>query len=413
MQNLIIVANHFPWGKVENFLAQELEAIPPEALDSYSFSLFSIRKRGLKRLTPEFVEIMPDSPWVRPSDIVSIVSNARLLLATLVPKLVPGFSLKGSWLLLLSWLKFSLYFVRLKKICSVKEGAISIYTYWFNEKTYAAVALKRLGIVANVYTRAHGYDFYIERAKGGVFPLREEFIGDIDRIYLLSSQARLYFAEVYGRAIAPRISRLGVRVDRAYFESQQRNLREPTICRVVTCAFYSKSKRVELVHDCLLALAANNRGVRFEWIYIGAKSRKAYLEDLFKEKAAAMGVTNLSLVIYESLAYEDIVEVYKGRYVDAFVLLSESEGLPVSMMEAMSFGIPVISNDVGGIPDLVCDDNGALLKFGAESHFFEIAVKRLIGEDRLTYRNNSYRTICDRYDAAKNFSRFYRELLQL
>lgn len=43
---------------------------------------------------------------------------------------------------------------------------------------------------------------------------------------------------------------------------------------------------------------------------------------------------------------------------DVFVLPSYNEGLPISILEAMSWGVPVISTTVGGIPELVregCD----------------------------------------------------------
>ena len=46
---------------------------------------------------------------------------------------------------------------------------------------------------------------------------------------------------------------------------------------------------------------------------------------------------------------------------DLLINLSSSEGIPVSMMEAISFGIPVFANDVGGISEIVQPETGELI----------------------------------------------------
>jgi glycosyltransferase involved in cell wall biosynthesis len=56
-------------------------------------------------------------------------------------------------------------------------------------------------------------------------------------------------------------------------------------------------------------------------------------------------------------------EVYKYlASSDVFVLLSENEGLPISIIEAMRAGLAVVSTNVSGIPELVNNNNGVLIK---------------------------------------------------
>lgn len=51
--------------------------------------------------------------------------------------------------------------------------------------------------------------------------------------------------------------------------------------------------------------------------------------------------------------------------VDAFILPSYNEGLPISILEAMSYNLPIISTSVGGIPEILKNGyNGFLIRPG-------------------------------------------------
>jgi len=56
---------------------------------------------------------------------------------------------------------------------------------------------------------------------------------------------------------------------------------------------------------------------------------------------------------------ENIADYY--QILDLLVLPSLSEGLPNTLLEAMSFGVPVLASSVGGIPEIIGKDNGVLV----------------------------------------------------
>jgi glycosyltransferase involved in cell wall biosynthesis len=112
---------------------------------------------------------------------------------------------------------------------------------------------------------------------------------------------------------------------------------------------------------------------------------------------------------------EDVAGYY--RLFDAFVLPSVNEGTPVSAIEALASGTPVVANRVGGVPDVVRDgldgflvDPGDVTTAGAQ-----LAV--LAGDDRLRESmGESGRTrVLERYAVSRlvdDVDRLYRSLLE-
>jgi glycosyltransferase involved in cell wall biosynthesis len=68
---------------------------------------------------------------------------------------------------------------------------------------------------------------------------------------------------------------------------------------------------------------------------------------------------------------------------DVFVLPSYNEGLPMALLEAMSWGLPVITTPVGGIPELVIPDQNGLLVKPGNIRELSIAMQTLIVNQEL------------------------------
>ena len=73
------------------------------------------------------------------------------------------------------------------------------------------------------------------------------------------------------------------------------------------------------------------------------------------------------------------------RSLNVFVLPSLTEGTPISIMEAMAHGLPVISTTVGGIPDVVTEETGILVS-PKDTEALAGAMLRLAGDPGLRAR---------------------------
>ena len=118
---------------------------------------------------------------------------------------------------------------------------------------------------------------------------------------------------------------------------------------------------------------------------------------------------------------EDIIEVLgwidsdkRQEYLkksDFYILPSYDEGMPMSVLEAMSYSLPVITTDVGGIPEMIQnEENGILVKPG-DNEAIEKAIKKILENDNLRRElsQNAYKTILDKF----NFEKYEESLASL
>jgi glycosyltransferase involved in cell wall biosynthesis len=116
------------------------------------------------------------------------------------------------------------------------------------------------------------------------------------------------------------------------------------------------------------------------------------------------------------VANAEILEYYSKNYVDLFVNLSSAEGIPVSMMEAQSAGIPVLALDVGGCSEIVNNDNGILMSKDATTAELVEAISSYLSSDKESQtkkRMLSCKNWSEKFNAEKNYKLFAEELLSL
>jgi glycosyltransferase involved in cell wall biosynthesis len=71
---------------------------------------------------------------------------------------------------------------------------------------------------------------------------------------------------------------------------------------------------------------------------------------------------------------------------DVFVMPSRAEGFGFTNIEAMSFGLPVISSRVGAIPEVIDDGVTGVLVHAGDVSALSSAMERLIADRPLAHR---------------------------
>jgi glycosyltransferase involved in cell wall biosynthesis len=77
---------------------------------------------------------------------------------------------------------------------------------------------------------------------------------------------------------------------------------------------------------------------------------------------------------------------------DAFILPSYNEGLPMALLEAMSWRLPAITTPVGGIPEIITHQKTGLLIEPGDISALAASIKTLIDDEslRLTLGDEAY-----------------------
>jgi glycosyltransferase involved in cell wall biosynthesis len=228
------------------------------------------------------------------------------------------------------------------------------YTYWLQHLTLGLGMLKadpksRIRLIS----RAHGFDLYEERQSSHYQPCRKKVLALLDRLFLASEQSKKYMVGKYPK-FEPmyRVAKLGT-ADPGF-------LCKPStdgVFRLASCSSIGPLKRLLLLVEALDVLGQNRKEMRVEWYHIGDGPQRAEVE-----QASLRLPRNVKSVFCGHLPPENIMPFYRDVPIDLFVTLSKTEGgCPVSIKEAQSCGIPVMGTSVGGIPEIVSDENGRLL----------------------------------------------------
>ena len=136
--------------------------------------------------------------------------------------------------------------------------------------------------------------------------------------------------------------------------------------------------------------------------------------DLIIEKNKILP-SNITVVYHGRKSRDEVLEFYKENHINLFVSLSSSEGLPVSMIEAISFGIPIMSTDVGGCDEICNEQTGFLIPL----NFDNLKVADLIKEFKESSQNTAnFRSNCRKYweenfKANKNYNDFSERIINL
>jgi colanic acid/amylovoran biosynthesis glycosyltransferase len=289
------------------------------------------------------------------------------------------------------------------------HGEIDVaYCYWNETQSYAAVLVKAKGGIRKVVSRIHGIDLHETRRPHGYMPLKRQFIRAYDRVFTTSRAAQAYLEQTYDASPESIVvSPLGVPLGDALSQSSRAGM-----LHVVSVSFCLPVKRLDRIIEALRLFALQHKEIKTIWTHIGGGPL------LEKTKAMATsrftGIGNIAFEFLGEMANNDVKKYYQNTPVDLFINTSESEGIPVSIMEAMSAGVPAVAPDVGGISNLVSNQCGALLRKSPSGLDIVEAIESVVlGQKKDLLRTNARKKVEDGFNSDRNYSDFVARVIAI
>ncbi|QHU99978.1 glycosyltransferase [Synechocystis sp. CACIAM 05] len=357
---VILFTSSFPYGSGEQFLETEIKYIESNFKNVYIVPSFipGNKKRNLNKKTIIAKELaIKKSNKIRWK--INIFFNALtcfLFYKEITHRLLSIFQVTALKQLVIYVGEANRTYQWLARYIEQQEinpKSTVVYTYWLTHQSLSAFFIKKVYPEIKFVSRAHRFDLYEEKQETKYIPLRPLTIKSLDTLFCISEHGKKYLEYKYPNLTYKyRLFRLGVNDPKSInpYPNEQ-------IFRIVSCSFIVPVKRVELIIDGISFLCQLHPNLLIEWYHFGDGVLRSSVELHAKNKLPSSIKTYFS----GQIENHQILEFYRTKSVDVFINLSESEGIPVSIMEAQSYGIPVIATSVGGTPEIVNNNNGILL----------------------------------------------------
>ena len=288
---------------------------------------------------------------------------------------------------------------KISKQSSLFQSPIIVYAYWADNLLTTACIMKQLYKPCKIVSRAHGFEIFEEQTKYHVVPFRKFQSRFSDKIFADSKKGYSHLLQKQPLSNIFTSSYVGT------IDNGMAVFNENKIFTIITCSHIRNVKRLHLMSDILEHIS-----FPIIWNMIGIGS-DFELVKLTNSKLPKHIVINY----IGNITNKEVLNFYKTHHANLFVSLSYSEGLPVSMMEALSFGIPIMSTDVGGCSEICNDNTGILIPkdFDAKKVADKITEFKNSKKNNLEFRNQCKDYWNKNFSAEINYSHFSKEIASI
>lgn len=308
------------------------------------------------------------------------------------------------------------YFAGLKRDNLIDEnGEGIIYCYWYNFTPLAIINHKEFRNY-HVLTRTHGYELYDIRNEFERQPFKMIMDKSLEKVVFACEYAKDYYLNRYDLEDSEKypVCPLGtldnnvIKRSISFISADELRNNNSKEYIVVSCSDLVPLKRVDLIVQGLSKV----EGINVRWVHFGSGIEEKKVKKLVKELIDSKN--NINVEFKGRVKNKVLHDFYNANQVGLFITTTYSEGgNPVSIMEAMSYGIPIVATKVCNIPKMI-DENGIILSENPNGDEIATAIKSVLlatEEENAKMRLRSRKIWEEKYNSDVNSERFIENVL--
>ena len=394
---IVYITAQTPWGKGETFILEELLEMNRQGTDL----LITPRNPPKEIFHKEAKELLENAIWLPLINIGMIIGFLKAFLTKI-----------SFWKILGSFIKHSRNpLILIKNLAVIPKGIFTakmikeeniehIHAHWGSTTATMAYVIS--------YLTGTPWSFTLHRWDIKENNMLKEKVKSAKFVRCISEHGKNELLEILGGKDGEKIKviHLGVKVPA---NIKEHSLTKKVFTIIVPANLLEVKGHRYLIETCSDLLKSGIKN--FQCIFFGEGPLRVELENVIKER---------ELVDYikmpGAIPHEGLMKMYQSKEIDLVVLPSittgqgEHEGIPVSLMEGMAYGISVISTNTGGIPELLSNGAGIIVEEKLPQKLTEAIIKVMKDEN---FRKELSRNGCQKIEEKFNIEKNSKILLKL
>lgn len=358
---LFLFTDSFPYGYNETYTLSEMKITQNEYEKIYFFPL-NCKDEGANRFVAEHAKMINIHTLYSDKS----VSYLRMLSIWLYELFNTYHKSKYFKKFVILKLYNALFYANRVKRFIKEEGLnsnnIVFYSYWNYHWSLVCAILKKDYPNSLILTRTHLHDLYDYLSFNHFANFK---YSSLDKVVCISKHGLDYLKGNYKKYSSKfSLSYLGAM-------EQEKHTTEQVVDGkyiIASCSSVRLEKRVDSIADILKHI-----DVPVVWHHFGGGPNFETL----KKKVLDLP-NNIEVLLHGSVSNAFILDSYKKLAIDLFINVSYEEGLPFSLMEIISFGVPILACDIYGNKEICSKETGILIEENFDPNKVAIQIKNFL-----------------------------------